>query len=243
MYFRVKAKPQKYSHFRELRGAAFLLISFLYGYCLVLPDQSGAIGKAIANISFGIFGFAVYLVPLLVIWAGVNHLRSSVPLRVRLDSIWSLLMMVIASSFFSMIELAAKGAASSVFGGWVGLKLNPFFYRLFGTYLSLALTAGLFIYVSSLLLRVSLRELAIAAWRKLEEDYNQWQDARKNLSKILPPKIRVPEPKNQRPNPVLENKQEPKIISTVRQQPTPAPQSLLKRGYRPRKSRSSQNCQ
>ena len=120
MYFRVKAKPHKYAHFREMRGAVLLLVSFLYGYCLVLPDQSGAIGRAIANISFEIFGVAVYLVPLLLIWAGIMHLKTSLSLRARLDAIWSLIMMILASSFLSMIALAKNGAISPLYGGWVG---------------------------------------------------------------------------------------------------------------------------
>ena len=200
-----------------MRGAILILVSFLYGYCVVIPDQSGAIGRAIANISFEIFGLAVYLIPLLLAWAGIMHLRTSMSLRVRLDALWSLMLMVFASGFMSMIGLTRNNAAGALYGGWVGEKLNPFFFRLFGNYLAIIILAVLFAYVASLLLRVSLRELSILAWHKLVEDYRQWQEARKNIEKVSAPKIRaVPEPENRKPVPVFQTKQEPKIVSASR---------------------------
>jgi len=215
MYFRVKAKPKKYGHYREIRGVVLLLVSFLYGYCVVLPEQSGAIGTAIANISFEVFGLAVYLIPLLLLWTGIMNLRTSIPLRSRLDAIWSVLLMVDASTFLSMIDRARNGAAGTVFGGWVGAKLNPLFFRLFDIYLSIVLLAGLFAYIASLLLRVSLRNLAIIAAHKLAEDYKQWQDARKDIKEVMPPRVRQVEPRPQRPESVFETKREPKIITAA----------------------------
>ena len=205
MYFRARVKQKKFSHYRELRGAALLAAAFLYGYCVVLPDQSGAIGRAVANISTQIFGAASFLLPLLIAWAGISHLRTSLGLRARLDALWSLLLAISASSILSMIDFAKNGAAGVQSGGWVGLKLNPFFFRLFGTYISIVILAAAFVYLASLLLRVSLRNLAIIAWHKLAEDYNQWQEARKDIKKVLPPRIRAAqEPKNARPAPAFE---------------------------------------
>lgn len=223
MYFRVKAKIKKTTRYRELKGITLLAVSFLYGYCVVMPDQSGEIGRFVANISFQIFGKAVYIAPLLLAWAGIMYLKTSLEVRARLDAMWSALILSLGASFMSMLWLAKDSSQIYLYGGWVGSKLSPFFFRLFGTYLSLAILLALFAYASSLLLRISLRELAIVIWGKLVEDYRQWQEARKDLAKVMPPKIRPnleQKPKSQAP--VFQSKPEqPKIISP--QKPVSAP--------------------
>jgi S-DNA-T family DNA segregation ATPase FtsK/SpoIIIE len=160
-------------------------------YCLVLPVQAGAIGKIIAKILFLSFGAGAYLVPALCLWFGWMCVRSSFEIHWRIDTIWALLLLFIGSSFVTGFGTLLYKIN---YGGWIGLKLNPLFYRLFGSELSLLVMAGLFLYVGSQLVRVSLRQLLAIGWVKLVEDYHEWQEARAELRKAAPPKIRSAAP-------------------------------------------------
>ncbi|MBN1823641.1 MAG: DNA translocase FtsK 4TM domain-containing protein [Endomicrobiales bacterium] len=191
MYFRVKAKSKKRDH-RQLKGILLFAVSFFLAYCLVLPSQVGAVGTAVYNILAKIFGNASYLIPLIIFWFGLAMIRTSYQLRTRLDVIWSVLLMFLASTFFVSFGHVFYGVESEKFGGWIGMKLYPFFWRLFGGYVSLAITFFVFIYVLSLFLRISLREIMRAAWHKIAEDYRQWQEARRELQRSAPPKIKAP---------------------------------------------------
>ncbi|MHB9154123.1 MAG: FtsK/SpoIIIE family DNA translocase [Endomicrobiales bacterium] len=208
MYFRVKTKNNR--QHRGLKGITLFLAAFILAYCLVLPAQGGAFGQAVANVLFAIFGQAAYLVPLLVCWFGWVYVNPSILLHLRIDIVWSLLFLLVSSCFLSLAGSVFFKAEDAAFGGWVGLKLNPFFYRLFGHYLALVITLGLSVYLASLVLRVSLKKLSVTVWGRLVEDYRQWQQAREELRRLAPPKIKAPaaRPEPVKPGPVPE----PKII-------------------------------
>ncbi|MFH1368778.1 MAG: DNA translocase FtsK 4TM domain-containing protein [Elusimicrobiota bacterium] len=240
MYFRVKAKKKK-GISRELQGFLLILVGIFLGYCLILPDQTGAIGQSVARF-FGVAcGKAAYLIPVLFFWWGMQLIRPLSQLHARLDLIWSLVLLLSASAFFSIFGSIFYGVN---FGGWTGKKINPLFHRLFGDYLALGITAGLIVYVASQLLRVSLRKLIAIGWQKLLEDYGEWQKARELLRKSAPPKIKSQPKTYGKPEPGLERpgiKQEqpvepnvpPKIITT--QQPKPIATAEPKKQPVPRK--------
>jgi S-DNA-T family DNA segregation ATPase FtsK/SpoIIIE len=187
MYFRVRAKAKNHQS-RGIRGLAFFMVSFLLAYCLLTPAQAGAVGQVIARIFFLSMGHAAFLVPALLVWFGWMCVRSSYEIHWRLDAIWALILSFVGASF-----MTGAGALfyKANLGGWIGLKLNPFFYRLFGGGLSLLVMAALFLYVVSQLVRVSIRQLLILGWHKLVEDYREWQMARTELRKAVSPKIKT----------------------------------------------------
>ena len=221
MYFRVKTK-QKKTHQHEIKGFVLFIVAFLLGYCLVIPAQSGAIGQAVCRIAFLLFGNASYLLPVITLWFGILQFKYPEQPRWRLEIIVSLLLLSITAAFFS---ISGKLFYDINYGGWLGIKLNPFFRRLFGNHVALLLIAGLFAYLSSILLRISLRTLSVTVWRKLVEDYEYWLAEKEEVKKNKPPKIKTAEktaPKvEQRAEPV---KQEPKIVTQPKQTPSDSKQ-------------------
>jgi S-DNA-T family DNA segregation ATPase FtsK/SpoIIIE len=214
MYFRVRTKA-KHGYGNGIKGAGLFLVAFVVGYCLLLPAQAGVLGQAIAKVLFVIFGQTSFMIPLILAWMGWMLFNPGYQPRWRIDAIWSLLIVMVGASFLSLFGNLFYGQN---FGGWVGLKLNPFFYRLFGNYLSLAITAVLFLYLASLLLRVSLRLLCMEGWRKLVEDYRQWQEARAELKQTMtsiPAKVKTghqERPVIKQQELKLEPKPQPKIV-------------------------------
>jgi hypothetical protein len=241
MYFRVKTKAKQH-HFREVKGILLLLVSFLLGYCLVLPWQTGVVGEAIAKIVFLTFGKAAFLIPLLIIRWGWMYLKPSSVILWRLDMIWNLLILMVASSFLSVFGTILYHVN---YGGWSGLKLSPLFLRLFGGYLSLLITAALFAYLCSLLFHISLKVVLLKGWQMLVEDYHEWQKAREELRKTVPPKIKSPQPvvEKQVAKPEIkpEPKQEPKIIIAERPAFKPAPVIARKESKLPEKAASTEH--
>lgn len=226
MYFRVKTKTKSGSAYREIKGILLLLVSFLLGYCLVTPHQAGVVGQSIAKILFYILGQAAFILPALVAWTGFVYVRKSLVIHARLDLVWGL---ILALSGSAVLSLSARITGGENYGGWMGAHLAPFFYRLFGTWIGMLILVVGFLYVSSLLLRVSLRQIGSLVWQKLADDYRQWQDARAEMKKTGAPRVRSsderPVIKSERPakqeapaKPVLP-KSEPKIVTPAAMQP------------------------
>ncbi|HBU68946.1 MAG TPA: cell division protein FtsK [Elusimicrobia bacterium] len=224
MYFRVKAKQKKQNH-HELKGLLLLVVSFLLGYCFVIPAQAGALGQAVHKLAFLFFGKASYLLPLLTLWFGILHFKHPDEPRWRLEIIVSILLVCVTASFFSISGFLFYKIN---FGGWLGLKLNPFFRRLFGSYISLALLTGLFAYLSAILLRVSLRKVLSDGWGKLADDYSQWQKAKEELRKNAPVKIKnvQQKPLKQEQPAKTEPKIEPKIVTAPKVAAPPASKTV-----------------
>ncbi len=196
MFLTARAKTkQKASNgpSREIIGIILIVVSLMLGYCVIVPQQSGAFGTALARIFGLLFGGTAFLFPVLLAWLGYVHLKAELKLHLRMDTIWSLLMLVCAASFMSLVGI---NFFQSNYGGWFGLHLSPVFRRLFGLNLSLVITAGIFIYTASLFFRISLRELFSGLWQNLVSDYEHWQAARRDLKPEAPqpPKIRERKP-------------------------------------------------
>ena len=191
MYFRHKAKIRK-DHSGEIKGFLFLLFTFILGYFLLLPDQSGVVGKSISNFSFLVFGNASYIIPLILAWLGIIHFKTlDYKPRPRLDAVFSLLLLVCSSAFFSLFGAAFYGTD---LGGVVGSRLNPFFCRLFGKNIALLVTFILSVYFATRLLRISIRVLLVSFFNRLVQDFREWQDARTELKKQVPIRRNTTEP-------------------------------------------------
>jgi S-DNA-T family DNA segregation ATPase FtsK/SpoIIIE len=204
-YSNVKTKQkQKF----DFRGLLLIAASFFLLYCLIIPDQTGSIGRFIARISFLLFGQGAFLYPLLVFWWGYILLKPSIQLTWRLDVVWGVLILCAFSCFLSLFGTAFYNLN---YGGWLGLKLNPFFRRIFGPYFSILVTLAISVYLASRILRISLRKMIASGWVKILEDYETWQKEREEIKKATVPKIR---PVSEKEAPRLEPKQEkPKIIT------------------------------
>ena len=190
MYLRANTK-QKSKTGVEFKGLLFMLAGFFLCYCLVLPAQAGAVGQFTAKISFLLFGKAAFAHPALIFWWGYVMLRPSIQLTWRLDVIWGVLFLCTLSSFSSLVGNVFYHVN---YGGWTGLKLSPFFRRIFGPYFSIFVTGILAAYLVSLMLRVSMRKLIVSLWQKLVEDYKAWEKARQEYKNQTAPKIKNAEP-------------------------------------------------
>jgi len=197
-------------------------LSFLIGYCLLVPSQAGAVGQAVHRISFLMFGQAAYLIPLLAAWAAWTNIKPPAAVHWRLDLIVQILLILSASSFFSIF---GNMFYSVNFGGWIGLKLNPLFRRLFGNGLALFITAGLSLYLASFLVRLSLRALIVGSWHKIADDYRIWQEAREQLKNNAPKPAARPQLK---PEPAeIKTRTEPKIINPAAPRTQPAAPKIV----------------
>ena len=235
MYFRHKAKIRK-NHSGEIKGFLFLLLAFISGYFLLLPDQSGVVGKSTSNFSLLVFGSASYIIPFILTWFGIIHFNTSAyQPRPRLDTVFSLLLVVCASAFFSLFGAAFYGID---LGGVVGSRLNPFFYRLFGKNIALLATFLFSAYFATRLLRISLRALLISFVHRLVQDFREWQEARTELKKQIPVRRNSQEPvikiQKQETKEFPRRNVEPKIIMSEQTQPAfkRRPEPELKKEYK-----------
>lgn len=200
MYFRVKVKEKKTSQHRQLKGFLLIISSFLLTYCFVLPIQSGVVGQMISNLFTSIFGIAAYFLPLIVFVFGLNFIRISTILHVRIDLISSIVIICSASAVITTAEAFFLSSAVFKYGGWMGARIYPFFFRLFGNMLSFILLMVVFILSSSILLRISLRHLTVILWTKLAEDYKLWRNGIAEMKKSVPPKIKINSVETQKEN-------------------------------------------
>ncbi|MCX5781375.1 MAG: DNA translocase FtsK 4TM domain-containing protein, partial [Elusimicrobia bacterium] len=199
----------------EIRGFLFLLFAFVIGYFIIIPEQSGVLGKGLSKFSFLVFGHASYIIPLVLAWLGIVYLSLSYKHRLRLDTVFSLLLLCSASAFFSLSGIALYGVD---YGGMLGTKLNPLFFRLFGKVISLLVTFLLSFYFITRLLRISVKVLTMSLWQRLMQDFKEWQEARNEARKTIPvrrntqqPAVK-PQPRFEEPKAVPIKPVEPKII-------------------------------
>lgn len=224
MYFKVRTKSKE-NHSRQIRGIMLLVLSFVLAYCLIVPDKAGAFGRAVGSVFFISFGKITFVVPALFLWWGWIFIKPSYQMHWRLDTLWAVLLILAGASLLSSVSFitgSANFGGWEKIGGWAGLKISPFFRRLFGKELSIFVTAVLFVYLASFVLRVSIRKLLIAGWQKIADDYDQWQKAREELRKYKSAKvkeIRDTTPETGIPAiPKFKEKSEPKIIPPVKEQ-------------------------
>ncbi|MCX5778328.1 MAG: DNA translocase FtsK 4TM domain-containing protein [Elusimicrobia bacterium] len=209
---RARTSKPKTSHAGEIKGLLLFLLSFLLMYCLVVPGQSGVLGLAVYRVFMFIFGQASFLVSGVLIWMGVMSIKAeSYHPRWRLDVVWAVVLVCLGAAFLSVFGTQAYAVN---FGGWVGLKLNPLFYRLFGGYLAVGVIAAIFFFVLSIYLRFSFRALVITLWHTLAADYTEWQNARATLKKNAPAPIRIVRTDEPRASKIDANPA-PKIITPV----------------------------
>lgn len=213
---RARTAKQKNSHTAEVEGLALFLCAFALLYCLVVPLQAGLVGQAVHSVATLVFGQAAFLVPAVMLWLGVMALRpAAYHPRWRFDVLWAVLIVSAGAAFLSLV---GRIFYEVNYGGWTGLKLSPFFYRLFGNTFGLCVVTALILYLVSVLLRFSFVRMAVGGWRLLKDDYHQWQDARAALREGVPQSARPARGSEPRP--------ERSIGASVPRIVTPAPAAV-----------------
>ncbi|MFN3967018.1 MAG: DNA translocase FtsK 4TM domain-containing protein, partial [Endomicrobiia bacterium] len=190
-YFQVKTKTKKT---KEIRAIVGIILGIVLFYCLVMPDQCGAIGKFLSEKIFLLFGKTSYILVLSIILISVQFLILK-----RLNSIKLLIGFItiaFLSTFLSIIKFD---------GGIFGDFLSNFFIRLFGKVGSQALLIVSILYFVSFLTDISLVEIGKKIVNYIIQDIKEWQNARKLIKKT---EIR---PKEKRPEPKIDQKLEPEI--------------------------------
>lgn len=232
MYFKVKAKQKSRTH-PGIKGILLLVLAFVIGYCLIVPNQTGFVGQAFAKVLFKIFGNAALLIPVVTGWLGLSSFQKSRQNKTQIDAVWCLLLLVVGTSFFAT---SGKILFDLNYGGIVGLKLSSFFERLFGDYLALGVNFLIILWLISLMLRFSLRKIASNIWSTLVKDYNEWQEQRRELLKEKkaiaenqPKILQQPKPAAAAPAGVQQQLfQKPQIIRPkpieISKKPKPAPE-------------------
>jgi S-DNA-T family DNA segregation ATPase FtsK/SpoIIIE len=191
---------------RDLAALFFALAAFTSAYALITPKESGLFGESFSHLMLQILGDGAYCVPALLLWFFIVHLSKSFELRERLDFIWSLAVILSSSVLFTFAGFAFAVDAG---GGWIGDKLYPFFERLFGLRLGFSLSAIVFIYSVSRLLRISISSSVVGFFKSLASDFaksKEEKEKEKSKFKIIekkPEAPKIPEPAVEKIEPVI----------------------------------------
>lgn len=180
---------------REVAALFFALAAFISAYALVAPENSGIIGKAFSNVMFQMFGTAAYLLPLLLLWFFIIHIVKSIQLRERLDFIWSLACLISSTVLFTFAGILFE---ITVYGGWIGDKIYPFFENLFGKWLGFSIVLIVFIYSVTRLFRISISATVYNFFVSIKEDWKTAK-AEKEAQKQQPPKVFERKPEQLKP--------------------------------------------
>ncbi|MCL2507129.1 MAG: DNA translocase FtsK [Endomicrobia bacterium] len=165
---------------REVISLFFALAAFISAYALIIPEKSGIAGNAFSNVMFQMFGSAAYLLPVILLWYFIIHIRKSVQLKEKIDFLWSVSALVsgaVLSSFCLLLfQLNAKG-------GWIGEQLYPFFERLFGVWLAFSIILVIFVFCMTRLFRISISSSIYNFLKGLKEDVQSMKSDKEVLQK------------------------------------------------------------
>jgi S-DNA-T family DNA segregation ATPase FtsK/SpoIIIE len=175
---------------REVASLFFALAAFISAYALIIPENSGIAGKAFFNVMFSMFGTAAYMLPVILFWFFIVHIRKSVELREKTDFLWSALSLVSGAVMFSFCALLFQ---LSVSGGWIGAQLYPFFDRLLGMWLAFSVVAVTFIFFAARLLRISVSSALYNFLKGIKDDIQKSKAAKEVFRK---PEIAEKKPDN-----------------------------------------------
>jgi S-DNA-T family DNA segregation ATPase FtsK/SpoIIIE len=180
------------------------------------------VGQALYSIMTGVFGFASYVIPAILLWFSILYFRLALQLRTRLDLVFSVFTVVLFSIMFELFKSYGHGD-----GGWIGINLVPFFIKFFGFYLSVFIIALALIFLITRLLRLSTRKMISYFWFSLIEDIKNWRanrlEKQKEKAKIIksgkPKEIKKEEPilEQGKPNIVEPEQQEKKNQTIVKE--------------------------
>ncbi|MDR2426226.1 MAG: DNA translocase FtsK [Endomicrobium sp.] len=188
-----KNKKQKINNAdrnREVAALFFVLAAFICAYAIIVPENSGIIGKAFSEVMSQMFGTGTYILPFIFLWFFVVHISKSMELRERMDFIWSVACMVSGTVLFSFSGILFEVNTA---GGWLGNKLYPFLEQLLGITLGFCIVSIIFIYSIARLFRISFSSAVYHFIRDFVEKPDKEEKSKPN---------------------VLEKKQEPPIFQS-----------------------------
>ncbi|MDR0486146.1 MAG: DNA translocase FtsK [Elusimicrobiota bacterium] len=190
---------------RDITALFFALSAFVSGYALVLPEESGIIGKAFANIAFQQFGIAAYLLPIILLWYFIVRI-SKKDIRRKSDFLWSVLSILSLCALCIPLKKAFLIKASN---GWIGVKLFPLISQLLGFKLAACAVFIIFIYSFLSLFRISIFSLCAKFFSYLGAK----KEEKEKQPKILEKKPEIPQKSNQKAEPLFSNpSREPNIV-------------------------------
>ena len=131
-------------------------------------NKAGVFGAYLSDISFAIFGYVSYLIPIAIVWLGYNFHRdankerqSQLTFLMRLISFFVMLFFIaaLAHQYAPNIELMDNIKVAFLSGGWVGESMHEhLFYGVFGA-------SSTLIYVGIIL--VSFSVATSASWKNI----------------------------------------------------------------------------
>ncbi|MDR1259778.1 MAG: DNA translocase FtsK 4TM domain-containing protein [Endomicrobium sp.] len=167
------------------RGAAsvfFILATFFSAYVFINPAKSGLIGKVFFTIIFNIFGTASYILPLIFLQYFMINIKWSVKLNVKLTFVWSLICLISLSILFEAIKLTFK---FTIYGGWIGHNLYPFFKEFFETWISLIILIIVFLFSVAKFLKIPIVLYFLRNMKKLvNKKQSQYEMQQEFIPKI-----------------------------------------------------------
>ena len=168
-YFQVKTKQKKT---KEVRAIVGIIVGLVLFYCLVMPDQCGAVGKFLSEKIFYLFGKTSYILVLSIVLISVLFLISK-----KINFI-KIIIGILSIAFLSVFLSVVKSD-----GGVFGNFLADFFVRLFGKVGSGIVLFASILYFISFLSNISLIEVTKKILDYIIQDIKEWQNTRKLIKK------------------------------------------------------------
>ena len=158
-----------------------------------VANKAGVFGAYLSDISFAIFGYVSYLVPIAIVWLGYNFHRdankerqSQLTFLIRLISFFVMLFFIaaLAHQYAPNIELMDNIKVAFLLGGWVGESMHEhLFFGVFGE-------SSTLIYVGIILVSFSIA--TSASWKNISTSLfkNRLNKRKKTIDKEKKEKIK-----------------------------------------------------
>ncbi len=189
-YYHFQSKLRKKKSNKDLRPfISILLIAFggVLFYFLVFHDKSGVVGKAAARIMFRFFGRISYIAALFLAYEGILLWKEKDAKKWRFDFALGSALFILFSGMLSFVSFILPEHVPN-YGGVLGKNIAGFFRRLFGVAVGFIFNLSLFLYILSVLKKISFYQTLLKVYELLKKDIEEYRKV-KNLSKKLEERV------------------------------------------------------
>lgn len=152
-------------------------------YFLVYHDRTGVVGKSVARLLLQLFGKCSYLAAMYIFYEGVHLWRhKGEGRRYRLEVLLGTSGFILFLGAVSFVNIILPDIAN--YAGFVGKQVSGLFNRLFGPAFGFIFNLGLFLYVLSVLKKISFYKIAVNIYEMLKRDIEEYKKV-KALSRKL----------------------------------------------------------
>lgn len=195
-----------------IKDEIILIITFVVSILLLLSnfDLSGKVGKAINNITFGLFGVLGYLIPFILFWLAVfiianrgnkTAYRKTLSFSILFITFTALIQLITSSYTIDKVSQYYKVSSTNKSGGGViGGTIFNLIYPLFGTVGSYVIIIGIILIC---LLFLTGKALFIYLGKKGRSSFDEYKKEKAKDSNKSSKKVKAKAEKNDKPTTFL----------------------------------------